>query len=178
MFGLKEGPNGYNYDTSGMVSYMISDKNIRYRRYPCPTSSVFDPWLFVFVFENICICIRIRSYPYSNSNPNKNMKTNMISFIFVRIQSDYTPTYLPSCCYSDLDVIVPGRFCWVSSGSGLGMSLVQVHLPSSPASSFIMRRRTLGTMYRPVPLRCMGHYRNPDGDVSTARLSGPTGQQG
>ena len=91
MFGLKEGINDYNYDMCGMVSYTISDKNIRYRRYPCPISSVFDPRLSVFVFENIRICIRIRSYPYSNSNPNKNMKTNMISVISVRIRSDYTP---------------------------------------------------------------------------------------
>ena len=92
MFGLKEGLNDYNYDMCGMVSYTISDKNIRYRRYPCPISSVFDPRLSVFVFENIRICIRIRSYPYSNSNPTKNMKTNMISLISVRIRSDYTPT--------------------------------------------------------------------------------------
>jgi hypothetical protein len=68
-------------------------KNIRYRRYPCPISSVFDPRLSVFIFANIHICIRIRSYLYSNSNPNKNMKTNMISLISVRIQSDYTPIY-------------------------------------------------------------------------------------
>jgi hypothetical protein len=51
----------------------------------------FDPRLSAFVFENICICIRIWSYPYSNLNSNKNMKTNMISLIFVRIRSDYTP---------------------------------------------------------------------------------------
>ena len=95
MFGLKEGLNDYNYDMCGMVSYTISDKNIRYRRYPCPISSVFDPRLSVFVFENIRICIRIRSYPYSNSNPTKNMKTNMISLISVRIRSDYTPTEEP-----------------------------------------------------------------------------------
>jgi hypothetical protein len=69
MFGLKEELNDYNYDMCGMMSYTISDKNIRYRRYPCPISSVFDPRLSVFVFENIRICIRIRSYPYSNSNP-------------------------------------------------------------------------------------------------------------
>jgi hypothetical protein len=75
-----------------MVSYTISDKNIHYRRYPCPISSIFDPRLSVFVFENIRICIRIRSYPYPNSNPTKNMKTNMISLISVRIRSDYTPT--------------------------------------------------------------------------------------
>jgi hypothetical protein len=87
---LKEGLNDYNYDMCGMVSYTIFDKNIRYRRYPCPISSVFDPRLFVFVFENIRICIRIRSYPYSNSNSTKNMKTNMISLISVRIRSDYT----------------------------------------------------------------------------------------
>jgi hypothetical protein len=61
-------------------------------KYSLPTSSVFDPRLSVFVFENIRICIRIRSYPYSHSNPNKNMKTNMISLIFVRIRSDYTPS--------------------------------------------------------------------------------------
>jgi hypothetical protein len=91
MFGLKEGLNDYTYDMCGMVSYMISDKNIRYLRYPCPISSVFDPRLSVFVFENIRICIRIRSYPYSNSNPTKNMKKNMISLISVRIRSDYTP---------------------------------------------------------------------------------------
>jgi hypothetical protein len=94
MFGLKEGLNDYNYDMCGMVSYMISDKNIRYRRYPCPISSVFDPRLSIFVFENIRICIRIRSYPYSNSNPTKNMKTNMISSISVRIRSDYTPSWM------------------------------------------------------------------------------------
>jgi hypothetical protein len=88
----KDGLNDYNYDMCGMVSYTISDKNIRYRRYSCPISSVFDPRLSVFVFENIRICIRIRSYPYSNSNPTKNMKTNMISLISVRIRSDYTPT--------------------------------------------------------------------------------------
>jgi hypothetical protein len=93
MFGLKEGLNDYNYDMCGMVSYTISDKNIRYRRYPCPISSVFDPRLSVFVFENIRICIRIRSYPYSNSNPTKNTKTNMISLISVRIRSDYTPSW-------------------------------------------------------------------------------------
>jgi hypothetical protein len=91
MFGLKEGLNDYNYDMCGMMSYTISDKNIRYRRYPCPISSVFDPRLSVFVFENIRICIRIRSYPYSNLNSTKNMKTNMISLISVRIRSDYTP---------------------------------------------------------------------------------------
>jgi hypothetical protein len=88
MFGLKEGLNDYNYDMCGMMSYTISDKNIRYRRYPCPISSVFDPRLSVFVFENIRICIRIRSYPYSNSNLTKNMKTNMISLITVRIRSE------------------------------------------------------------------------------------------
>ena len=92
MFGPKEGLNDYNYDMFGIVSYTISDKNIRYRRYPCPTSSVFDPRLSVSVFEDIRICIRIRSYPYSHSNPNKNMKTNMISLISVRIRSDYTPS--------------------------------------------------------------------------------------
>jgi hypothetical protein len=92
MFGLKEGLNDYNYDMCGMMSYTISDKNIRYRRYPCPISSIFDPRLSVFVFENICICICIRSYPYSNSNPTKNIKTNMISLISVRIRTDYTPT--------------------------------------------------------------------------------------
>ena len=74
----KEGLNDNNYDMCEMVSYTISDKNIRYRRYPCPISSVFDPRLSVFVFENIRICILIRSYPYSNSNPSKNMETNMI----------------------------------------------------------------------------------------------------
>jgi hypothetical protein len=89
MFGLKEGLNDYNYDMCGMA---ISDKNIRYQRYPCLISSVFDPRLSVFVFENIRICIRFRSYPYSNSNPNKNMKTNMILLISVRIRSDYTPS--------------------------------------------------------------------------------------
>ena len=64
-------------------------QKIRYRQYPCPTSSVFDTQLSVFVFENIRIRICIRSYPYSNSNPNKNMKTNMISVISVHIRSDY-----------------------------------------------------------------------------------------
>jgi hypothetical protein len=64
-------------------------QKIRYRQYPCLTSSVFDTHLFVFVSENIRI--RIRSYPYSNLNPNKNMKTNMISVISVRIRSDYVP---------------------------------------------------------------------------------------
>ena len=92
MFGLKEGLNDYNYDMCGMVSYTISDKNIHYRRYPCPICSVFDPRLSVFVFENIRICIHIRSYLYSNSNPTKNMKTNIISLISVRIRSDYTPS--------------------------------------------------------------------------------------
>jgi hypothetical protein len=81
----KGGLNDYNYDICRMVSYMIFDKNIRYRHYPCPISSIFDPRLSVFVFENIHICIRIRSYPYSNSNPNKNMKTNMISLISIHI---------------------------------------------------------------------------------------------
>ena len=100
MFGLKEGLNDYNYDMCGMVSYTISDKNIRYRRYPCPISSVFDPRLSVFVFENIRICIRIRSYPYSNSNPTKNMKTNMISLISVRIRSDYTPINSATYCFA------------------------------------------------------------------------------
>jgi hypothetical protein len=88
----KEGLNDNNYDMCEMVSYTISDKNIRYRRYPCPISSVFDPRLSVFVFENIRICIPIQSYLYSNSNPTKNMKTNMISLVFVRIRSDYTPS--------------------------------------------------------------------------------------
>ena len=69
MFRLKEGLNDYNYDMCGMVSYTISDKNIRYRRYPCPISSasIHDyPYLysrtsvFVFVFEAIRIRIRIR----------------------------------------------------------------------------------------------------------------------
>jgi hypothetical protein len=83
----------------GMVSYTISHKNIRYRRYPCPISSVFNPQLSVFVFENIRICIRIRSYPYSNSNPTKNMKTNIISLISVRIPSDYTPTHHSSVAW-------------------------------------------------------------------------------
>jgi hypothetical protein len=72
-------------------------QKIRYRQYPCPTSSVFDTQLSVFVSENIRIRIRIRSYPYSNSNPNKNMKTNMISVISVRIRSDYIPS---SICVS------------------------------------------------------------------------------
>jgi hypothetical protein len=69
-------------------------QKIRYRQYPCPTSSVFDTHLSVFVSENIRIRIRIRSYPYSNLNPNKNMKTNMISVIFVRIRSDYIPRFI------------------------------------------------------------------------------------
>jgi hypothetical protein len=60
MFGLKEGLNAYNYDMCGMMSYMISDKNICYRCYPCSTSSVFDPRLSIFVFEAIRIRIRIR----------------------------------------------------------------------------------------------------------------------
>ena len=55
MFGLKEELSDYNYDIFGIVSYTISDKNIRYRRYPYPTSFVFDPRLSVFVFENIRI---------------------------------------------------------------------------------------------------------------------------
>jgi hypothetical protein len=71
----------------GMMSYTISDKIICYRRFPCPTSSVFDnyPYLysitfiFIFVFKAIRIRIRI-----------KNMKTNIISLIYVRIRSDYT----------------------------------------------------------------------------------------
>jgi hypothetical protein len=66
-------------------------QKIRYRQYPCSTSSVFDTQLFVFVSENIRI--RIRSYPYSNSN--KNMKTNMVSVISVRIRSDYIPNSFP-----------------------------------------------------------------------------------
>jgi hypothetical protein len=93
MPGLKEGLNDYNYDMCGMMFYTISDKNIRYRCYLCPISSVFDPQLSVFVFENIRICIRIQRYPYSNSNPNKNMKTNMISLISARIRSDCTPMH-------------------------------------------------------------------------------------
>jgi hypothetical protein len=60
-----------------MVSYMICDKNIRYRRYPCPTSSVFDPRLSIFVFKNIHIYIRSRSYPYLNSKKYEN-KYNFI----------------------------------------------------------------------------------------------------
>lgn len=38
--------------------HSIQQKN-RYRRYPCPTVSVFDKWLsvFVFVFEDIRILI-------------------------------------------------------------------------------------------------------------------------
>jgi hypothetical protein len=91
MFGLKEGLNDYNYDMCGMVSYTISDKNIRYRRYLCLISSAFDPRLSVFVFENIRICIRIRSYPHSI--PTKNVKANMVSLISVRIRSDYTPKH-------------------------------------------------------------------------------------
>ena len=62
MFGLKEGLNDYNYDMCGMVSYTISNKNIRYRRY-----SIHDylylysrTSVFVFVFEAIRIRIRIR----------------------------------------------------------------------------------------------------------------------
>jgi hypothetical protein len=104
MFGLKERLNDYNYDMCGMVSYTISDKNICYWRYSCPTSSIFDPRLSVFVFENIRICIRIRSYPYSNSNLNKNMKTNMISLISVRIRSDYTlmSWYMPGSKKHDI----------------------------------------------------------------------------
>jgi hypothetical protein len=97
MFGLKEGLNDYNYNMCGMMSYTISGKNIRYRRYSCPISSVFDPALPVFVFENIRICIRIRRYPYSNSNPNKNMKTNMILLISVCIRFDYTPVWATTC---------------------------------------------------------------------------------
>jgi hypothetical protein len=76
-----------------MMYYSVSDKNIHYRCYPCPTSSVFDTHLSVFASENIRICIRIRSYPYSNSNPKKNMKTNMVSVKSVCIRSDYTPTH-------------------------------------------------------------------------------------
>jgi hypothetical protein len=75
-----------------MMYYSVSDKNIRYRYYPCPISFVFDTHLSVFASENTRICIRIRSYPYSNSNPNENMKTNMVLVISVRIRSDYTPT--------------------------------------------------------------------------------------
>jgi hypothetical protein len=82
-------------------------QKIRYRQYPCPTSSVFDTQLSVFVSENIRIRIRIRSYPYSNSNPNKNMKTNMISVISVRIRSDYMITSLLIAPRG-----VPPRPCW------------------------------------------------------------------
>jgi hypothetical protein len=39
--------------------------------------------VFVFLFKAICIRIRIRL---------KIMKTNMISLVFVRIRSDYTPS--------------------------------------------------------------------------------------
>jgi hypothetical protein len=71
--------------------YSVSDKNIRYRYYPCPISSVFDTHLSIFASENTRICIKIRSYLYSNSNPKKNMKTNMVLVISVCIRSDYTP---------------------------------------------------------------------------------------
>jgi hypothetical protein len=116
----------------GMVSYTISDKNIRYRRYPCPISSVFDPRLSVFVFENIRICIRIRSYPYSNSNPTKNMKTNMISLISVRIRSDYTPTktYQQEQLYS----LAPALYFLVNwkYTTPILKSLKLVHLHTTP----------------------------------------------
>jgi hypothetical protein len=80
MFGIKEGLNDYkNYDMCGMLSYMISNKNICYRRYPCPTSSGFYTRLSVFVSKNIPICNCIRSYP------NKNVETNMVSMISIRI---------------------------------------------------------------------------------------------
>jgi hypothetical protein len=99
MIGFIEGINDYkNYDMCGMMSHTISDKNICYRRYPCPTSSGFDTRLFVFVSENNyivfvfeAICIRIRI---------QIIKMNMVSVIFAHIQSDYTlslrlnPSYL------------------------------------------------------------------------------------
>jgi hypothetical protein len=86
-------------------------QKIRYRQYPCPTSSVFDTQLSVFVFENIRIRICIRSYPYSNSNPNKNMKTNMVSVISVRIRSDYIPNeQYPCTVHADLYSLV--RHAW------------------------------------------------------------------
>jgi hypothetical protein len=84
-----------------MVSYTISDKNIRYQRYPCSTSSVFDPRLSIFVFKNIRICIRILSYPCSN--PYKIWKQiwfHWYSFVFGPI----TPS--PAC------VIVVGESGW------------------------------------------------------------------
>jgi hypothetical protein len=98
MFGLKEGLNDYNYEMCGIVSYTISDKNICYRCYPCPTSFVVDPRLSIFVFENICICIRIRSYPYLNSNPNKKWKQicfHWYSFVFDPIT--LLPSHFPGC---------------------------------------------------------------------------------
>lgn len=55
MFGLKEWIDDYNHDMCGMMSYMVSDK-IRYRQYPCSTSSIFD--------TTIRICIREHSYSY------------------------------------------------------------------------------------------------------------------
>jgi hypothetical protein len=67
-------------------------EKIRYRRYLCVTSSIFDTSLSVFASENIRICIRIQNYPYSNSNSNKNMKTKVVSVISIRIRCDYTPT--------------------------------------------------------------------------------------
>jgi hypothetical protein len=133
MFGLKEGLNDYNYDMCGMMSYTIFDKNIRYRRYPCPISSAFDPRLSVFVFENIRICIRIRSYPYSNPNPTKNMKINMISLISVRIRSDYTPTdyidegpsFVLKKCETNCQLRVVAR-CFFPPPSRTGLSASQL----------------------------------------------------
>jgi hypothetical protein len=68
-------------------------KKIQYRRYPRLTNSIFDMRLFIFAYENIHICICIQRYSYSNSNLNKIMKTNIVSVISVRIQSDHTPIY-------------------------------------------------------------------------------------
>jgi hypothetical protein len=56
-FLLIEWSNAYNnHDMCVMMYYSVSDKNIRYQCYPCPTSSIFDTHLSifasVFVFES------------------------------------------------------------------------------------------------------------------------------
>jgi hypothetical protein len=85
---MKDWLNDYNnYGMCELCLTWYLTKNC-YRRYPCSISSVFDTLLSIFAYENKDICIRIRIYPYSNSN--QKMKINMVSMIFVRIQSNYT----------------------------------------------------------------------------------------
>jgi hypothetical protein len=81
---------------------------------------------------------------------------------------------MSSCSYSDLDVTVFADSVWwvlLSQFMAWLRDVFNTTLSSviPLVSPFIMHRRMPGTTYCPVPPR-MGHCRDPDAEVSTARV--------